>query len=206
MRTKIILSIILLTTILTASTVYAQSDWRTSCGINNPLDNLECAVDHLESEINIIIGGIVDLVAQDVIHTNAIDDLQDDVTLIDDRLTTAEGHIQVHHDGVEVQINTLQSLVDGLPIILAKIKTDNNGLPCGSTLSSFHNDWCPGGYARHFNIPDSDVTASSIVVIGLKGFTTDALGCTVNDITAGHFLIRCSSMPEGTELHYLVIN
>ena len=59
-RTKTILvAVVFATMFMTTSAVYAQSDWRTACDINNPLDNLECAIDHLENEINILIADLV---------------------------------------------------------------------------------------------------------------------------------------------------
>ena len=79
-RTKSLLIFTILSAILIPSMAYAQSDWRTSCGINNPFDNLECAVDHLESEINIIISNIADLVIVDIQHTTDITNLEGNVT------------------------------------------------------------------------------------------------------------------------------
>ncbi len=53
MTNKTIIILAVLTVgILTTSSAYALSDWRSECSINNPLDNLECAIDHLEAEIN----------------------------------------------------------------------------------------------------------------------------------------------------------
>ena len=50
----------LVVAILSTSSAYALSDWRTACGVKNPIDNLECAVDHLEGELNAVFISIAD--------------------------------------------------------------------------------------------------------------------------------------------------
>ena len=81
--TKITYALMVLIAISAITSVYATSDWRIACAINNPLDNLECAVDHIEGELNNTLSTITALDTK--VTQNEVD-----ILINDGRITTLE--------------------------------------------------------------------------------------------------------------------
>lgn len=121
-KTKLMLMFVIISAILIPSIAFAQqSDWRTACNINNPIDNLMCAVDHLEFEINLNIANIAALNATQILQQIQIDNLESDVSIlqgnvtsIDTRLSTTEAHVDNHHTTIEPQVGILTTNVTSL--------------------------------------------------------------------------------------------
>lgn len=147
------------------------------------------------------------------IGVNTINDEQE---LQDIRITDNESDIavlnatqileQIEQDGNELQLVSQAAQLAAIPEILIKTKMDTNGLPCLDSGLISQPDWCPGGSARNFAIPDVDVTANSFVSVAIVGLGGDQIGCTVTDISTGEFHMRCFNTFDGNTLRYLVVN
>lgn len=185
------------------STAYAQSDWRTACGVMNPLDNLECAVDHLESEININVANIATLFGITTQHTTDISNLEGDLTILQAQVN--EHHFEVNVANIQGNVTSLKATVAAIPTISLTSMVDTNSVAC-ETTDPMPTDWCPNRFLGQFRIFDAAILETSFVTMSMDN--AQGLGlCHVSEINDGNFGITCNfNVPDGAELHYIVLN
>ena len=157
--------------------------------------------------------GGMGIIADICIAVNLLNDEQEaqDVRITDNEnaittLTTIQILEQIEQDTQGVQLISLEAQLVAIPETLIKTKIDTNGLPCLSSSLTVQPDWCPGGNARVFDIPDVNVTSTSFVSVAIIGLGGDQIGCTITDITDGEFRVRCFNTFDGNSLRYTIVN
>ena len=162
-----------------------------------------------EARITINEGNIVTLENRATILEGNVTSLDSKVKINEDNITTliaTQLLEQIEQDVQGVQLISLEAQLAAIPETLIKTKIDTNGLPCLSSGLIAQPDWCPGGSARNFDIPDVDVIATSFVSVAIVGLGGDQIGCTVTDISVGEFHVRCFNTFDGNILRYIVMN
>jgi len=122
-----------------------------------------------------------------------------------DSINATQVSEQIEQNTIQTDLDIAEATLAGLPSMNYKTRSDTNDPNCELIpIPAILNDWCPNNFSVHFNVTDSEVLPTSMVMVSLN----DSIIASCNAINTddGWFEIRCNTGPKNnTVLYYIIV-